>query len=411
MPKYKATLFTSRIWLMTTAIIVVVMLTCFHLAWGKTDDGVANLSVAELKEIVRRIDFHGLPPNGPKKSQLLAALLKLGDEETEINERVRALSLQQVYLDTEVGAASKIGLEKLGEKVFPVLDEMLESSDEETVGRACSSIYLLGPKARSFVPKLIKKIESTDELEVAFGLFALQNMQEYAKPALPEMDRLIIDSHFRQQMMIAKICVGMGRDAAPMAKKLAHVCENGIPSAATWCGIALGAIGPVEDVDTVKLLSEKIDSPRHVEKERALLALSLMGDEADDAREKVKNAMLDKQSRVRAQAAYAYFKITDDAELPTQTLVSLLDKRDHSTDALHFLSQMGPAAASAVPQIIPLLESPEVSKREGAIIALGGIGPKAVEAKSQLSRLVKDPDPMIREAVKVAIRSIEGPQE
>lgn len=400
--------FSHVIGLMVAAAVVAAMVTTFYLTSAqRLTDEVASLSVAELKEIVRSLDSQGLPANGPKKTRLLAALLQLGNEDTEIAQRVAALSLRQTHLQDEIGAAARVSLLKLGPKAFPTLQEMLESDDEMIVGRACSSIYLLGESASSFAPKLIEMVESGDPFQTAAGLLGLETMGTHALPALDAMDSIILDAHFMRQVSIAKICIGLERDAAPLAKKLAKVYEVGIPSAATWAGIALGAIGPVEDVDTVQLLAARIDHHRQVDRERALLGLALMGAEGIEASDNVKIAMEDPKSRVRPQAAYAYYKITDDGQLPAKILGSLLERPSQRSNALHFLSEMGPAGSPAIPKILPFLNSSEPHEREGAVIALGSFGNKAAEAKTKLLGLSSDPDPLIREAVRSAVASIE----
>ena len=401
--------FSHVIGLLVAAVIVAAMVATFYLTTPQhATDQVASLSVTELKEIVRSVDLKGVPPNGPKKSRLLAALLQLGNKDSEIEHRVEALSLQQTHLQTEVGAAARVSLQKLGPKAFPVLQEMLESKDPMTIGRACSSIHLLGESANSFAPKMIEMIESGDPFTMAAGLLGLEAMGAHALPALDVMDSIILDAHFLSQVSIAKICVGLGRDAAPMAKKLAKVYEVGIPSASTWAGLALGAIGPVEGVDTVKLLAARIDHHRQIDKERALLGLALMGFEGIEAKDKVKVAMEDPKSRVRPQAAYTYYKITDEGQLPAEVLSELLETPSLRSDALHFLSEMGPAGAPAIAKVLPFLDSTEVHEREGAVIALGSFGNKAAEAEAKLLTLSNDPDPLIREAVKSAVASIQG---
>ena len=400
--------FSYVIGLLVAAVVVGGMITTFYLTSAqRAVDLLGGLSVAELKEIVRSVDTEGMPANGPKKNRLLGAILALGNGDSEMKERVAALSLQQVHLQNELGAAAGVSLEKLGPKAFPALGEMLESDDQVTVGRACSSINLLGESAGCFAPKLIEMVESGDPFKVAAGLLALETLGMHALPALETMKEIIVDAPFLRQVSMAKICVGLGRDAAPMAEELAEVYEKGIPSAATWAGIALGAIGPVENVDTVGLLAERVDHPRQIDKERALIALAMMGVEGEDAKDKVRIAMEDPRSRVRPQAAYAYYKITEDGQLPSEVLGELLESRSIRGDALHFLSQIGPDAATALPKVVPFLDSEEVHEREGAVIALGSFGNKAASAKTKLLSLSNDPDPLIREAVKAAVASIE----
>ena len=39
-----------------------------------------------------------------------------------------------------------------------------------------------------------------------------------------------------------------------MADNLAKIYEEGVPSIRSWAGIALGAIGPIENFDTAQML-------------------------------------------------------------------------------------------------------------------------------------------------------------
>jgi len=195
--------FSHIIGLLVAAVVVSAMVTTFYLTSPqRATNQVASLSVAELKEIVRSLDGRGVPPNGPKKNRLLAALLQLGNGDSEIEQRVHALSLSQVHLQNEIGAAARVSLKKLGPKTFPTLQEMLESDDRRTVGRACSSIYLLGESASSFAPKLIQMVETGDRFRVAAGLLGLETMGTHSLQALEVMDSIILDAHFMNQVSI-----------------------------------------------------------------------------------------------------------------------------------------------------------------------------------------------------------------
>ena len=114
--------FSHIIGLLVAAVVVSAMVSTFYLTSAqRANDQLANLSVAELKEIVSTLDNRGVPPNGPKKNRLLAALLQLGNGDSEIEERVEALSLSQTHLHSEIGAAARVSLKKLGAKTFPAL--------------------------------------------------------------------------------------------------------------------------------------------------------------------------------------------------------------------------------------------------------------------------------------------------
>ena len=389
-------------------LILSFYLTSDAYAAQQTEDELSTMTAAELHEIVRPINLGGIPGDGPAKHRLLAALLKLGEESTDLQTRVDALSIGQEHVTNEFGAAAQISLMKLGDKTLPHLKEMLTGDNLERFSRACTSINLIGESAEPLVPTLLDLAASDDELTSSLAFFACENIGQLAEPLIPLMKDTLLDREFHGQIYICRVCVGLGRDAAPVAKSLEQLFIKGIPSSRSWAGIALGAIGPVEDVETVKLLSSRIDAFTQIDKERALLALAIMGAEADAAKDAVFETMMDKNSRVRPHAAYAYYKITDDGDTPAKVLASLLKNRDQRSPALLQLSKMGAAGAVAIPEVELLLKSPEISVREAAVETLGSFGPKAARSRNKVNQLSTDPDPLLRQAVRESLDAIDG---
>lgn len=71
------------------------------------------------------------------------------------------------------------------------------------------------------------------------------------------------------------------------------------------------------------------------------------------------------------------------------------------------LAGIGSASAPAVPELAPLLSSPDAWVRNTAAQALGTIGAAAAPALPKLAALGKDSDPDVAEAAREAVRRIQ----
>ena len=229
-----------------------------------------------------------------------------------------------------------------------------------------------------------------------------------AVTAVESLKEVIHALDFNAQIMVCKAVVGIGRDAAPLADHLAQIFEQGIPSSRSWAGIALGAIGPIENFDTAKMLGSRIDAAVHVEKVSALQGLALMGDEATSQIDLIKAAMDQPESRIRPEAAYAYYRVTGQTEAAVQTLVQLLSSKNQREVALDQLKRMGAAAKMAIPAVSDLLSHEHVGVREQAVLVLGSMGSAAAEKIDAIQKLESDPDPLLRQAVQESIAAIKN---
>lgn len=71
------------------------------------------------------------------------------------------------------------------------------------------------------------------------------------------------------------------------------------------------------------------------------------------------------------------------------------------------ISDMGPAAAAAVPHLRTMLQSPDAESRGTACSALGAIGFPARDSLSDLQRALNDSSPQVRQAARDAITRID----
>ena len=396
-------------------IIASTIVGCLILVFYITSDtyaaqAIKKKPVGELIEIVSRLKSPG-SPRGEEQNRVIGAVLQLGEGEDELEQRINSLAIAGNRSDSEFETAAQIAIKKLGPVTHKPLMAMLDSGDQATIGKAVILIRLLGEDAAEFVPKLIEMVESGDPVVTRFGVFGLQDMGKSAIPAVDALNDVILSLDFNAQIMVCKAVVGMGRDAAPMADNLAKIFEEGIVSPRSWAGIALGAIGPIANFDTAKMLGSRVNVFGHVEKIRALEALAIMGDEAESQADVIKAVMLDPKGRVRPQASYAYYCVTGETEDAIATMSQMLTKINYKSDTLIYLRKMGPDAKGAIPQIRKLLTDESVAIREQAVLAIGNMGSVAINEIHSIGRLASDPDPLLRQAVEESVAAIRKDYE
>ena len=404
-------------------MIAAVVVVCLILVFYFTSDSLAaqrlktqsaaqqaeleTKSVGELAEIIRPLSQGRRPRQGAPQNRVLAAVLQLGKGDNDLDERIQSIAIAGNATDTEYESAAQIAIRELGAVSHERFKAMLASEQPQQVSEAVICIKMLGEEAAVFVPQLIEMVESGDPTKTRHGVFGLQNMGPSATPAVEALNEVVLSLDFNAQIMVCKAVVGIGRDAAPMADNLAQIFEKGNPSARSWAGIALGAIGPIENFDTAQMLGSRLTAITHVEKTRALEALSLMGTEAESQQELIKAAMTAPKGRIRPQAAYAYYCVTNETETPVKTLVEMLSSRHYSSEALRRLRLMGANARAAIPDVRRLLRHESAPIRESAALVLGNMGAVAQAEIVAIKNLASDSDPLVRQAAEEAVAAIE----
>jgi len=106
----------------------------------------------------------------------------------------------------------------------------------------------------------------------------------------------------------------------------------------------------------------------------------------------------------------AFEKLLEIGEPAVPTLLELLgsDNPSISGDALNALTQLGPRARSAVPELVRMLQSDRQNRGQAAWV-LGRIGPDAASAVPALTAALRDPDHARRESAAQALGQIGGP--
>ena len=293
------------------------------------------------------------------------------------------------------------------------LGPYFEKEGFTSFGKACETIKVVGADARIWLPQLMKELAKDDR---NFKLAALHAMRALdgkdLLPALDETIKALDHKDFNVQLSACRVIEKIGPEAKKAGPRLVKLLEEGIASARSWAGVALGAIGPHEDYDVVKLLEERLDRFYLVDRERALIGLAHLGDKAKSVVPKIETLMEQRSKSVQHVASRTHWKVTGDPAKAIERLTTLIPTMEFGAESMDILGEMGPDAKAAVPVIIKQLESEEFPAREAAVYALASMGSVAKSAIEPLKRLAKtERDHLIRAATEMAIEKINGEQE
>lgn len=341
------------------------------------------------------------------KNVRVEALIELGKSKGDFDQVVPAVVGQLGDIEPIVTVAASHTMVDLGDKVVPHIKPFLESEDYKTYALGCIACRVIGEPCAVYLPILQERIKSGDERIQGRSIDAMSNFGQAALPALDEIIAGLDARVFMTQVVSCKAIVSLGRDAKPAGPRLVKLAEEGNASARSWATVALGAIGPVEEYDVVEILDGKLDEFLLLDKQRALKGLALIGPPAKAALPNIEMLMKDASKSCPHNAAFTYWKVSGDPDLPVSVMVDLLDNIDFQTETIELLGDMGPAAEKSVPALIDMLGSSEDHIREGAALSLGAMGPAAKAALPALRKMNKDPDLLIRSAAKRSITDIE----
>ena len=339
------------------------------------------------------------------------AVMALGSSKDDLERRVRLLARATSINSAEYNTAARIGLQNLGAPAIEVLRTMMESGDFDGETRwACGAAKALGPVADPLMPELLKMLASGNPQARTAAIFPLQTLSpSEGVKAMEYIMEALDNDNFNVQCAACRAIERIGPEASEAVPQLVRLNQEGNTSTKSWAAVALGAIGPVQEVDTVDILVNNLDRFTHTEKERALIGLANMGRAAEHVVDRAREIMNASDKRSSVTAAWTVYRLTEVPDEPVTVLRSLLEDRSYRMDAAAMLGNFGADAAPATDDLINLLNHHDESVRENAIISLGQIGPDAAKAVEHIKRLESDTDALIRQAAAEAIERIENP--
>lgn len=337
------------------------------------------------------------------------ALLRLTDGRFTLDQMVPVLARATVDRDELVRAAGEVGIQRVGKKAVPALQDMVGEGFHLNLDFAavCGAAKVLGTDAVDLFPELQKALASDDAPVQKMALFAMQNLGDENTQAMDRMIELMSSKDMNVRIAVCRVLEQLGPKAAPAIDQLVELYKNGVISDRSWATVVLGAIGESDQHDILEILTEQLDAFTQVEKQRAMIGLGHLGSKAKPALQKVTELMKDPSKNCQAQAAVTIWQITGDPEICLNVLKALLPSIDYKFTVLEHVANLGPVAGPLAEVVAKELDAEDVGIRELAVVALGKIGPDAKATIPQLKKLLSDDDALLRQAVTDAIKAIE----
>jgi HEAT repeat protein len=364
---------------------------------------------------------------GPGAAPAPAALKSLLSDK---NQEIRVLVARAIW-----------SIDQQADDVIPVFVSALEHGDEGARYDAAERLKDMGPWAAPAVPALIRALkdaEGTNRCAVAEALGEIGREAAQAAPALVSALQHDEDDEVRSYAVES-----LGKIADPttipaLIDAVASDDENvrfpaiealerfGLAAKAAVASLmqaarddesngcfAAKALGSIDaDGVSTPLLIELLGSEDSRMRQFAAFGLRRLGGKAGAAQQALHDRLTDGDPSVRVAVAEAYWAVSGKQDEAVQVLQSIIhaptDGRVRMM-AAGALSELGPAAKAAVPDLIPCLKDDNRYVVASSAKALGRIGPGAAFAVPALTaRLAECDDHYTRVSIARALWRISG---
>lgn len=230
----------------------------------------------------------------------------------------------------------------------------------------------------------------------------LANRGAEAVEAIPELDKALGDPDPGLRQRAAEALGAIGPPAKQSAGLLVGRLKDENALVRAHAAHALGSIGAVNDA-VVPELARTLGDADPIVRRAAIRALQKIRPGADVIVPLVTKLLEDNEPSVVLHALQSLSEIGDRA-MPL--IISALGKPKSCYWACVILSEMGPAAKSAVPALSRVLQDKDPEDRMQALIALGEIGPDAATAVSAITAALNDKEDSVAYAAAFALGKI-----
>jgi HEAT repeat protein len=224
----------------------------------------------------------------------------------------------------------------------------------------------------------IAEIGRDSEIRYAAGLaIAGIGREPQAGPAIPALIEALRDGRVevRQGAALALRLTGStGKPAVPMLKEKTHDPEPNVRVAAA---LALVAVDRLDSVEAVAPLAEALDGKARTNSLEIVEALIQIGPLAKPAIPALKTWFSSPNPRMKARSAEAVARIDPEQVGPAIVVLLEMISRKQGRDrdsAVSSLIRVGPAAKSAVPRLVEILQDPRTASA-GPALAILAIDP------------------------------------
>jgi len=304
-----------------------------------------------------------------------------------------------------------------GKPALAILLTALRDRDSSVKNAAISSLARIGPSAGPAVPILLGMLTEGSGMGAREAVKALGQMAFAAEQIIPALIRAwnsqaFLASHIQNSLLrlgrpavmpvlarmkkpdpdAAKLLARYGPLARPAVPELARLLTHSNAGLAKMAAEVLGQLGPIAAAAAPQLASaaaQRQTQQQGHERLRvrwaAIEALGRIGPAAAGTITELAALAARKDDRVATHALLVLGRLGPGS---VPTLIKLLEgtNENQTIRACQALAKLGPAAAPAVPLLIRGLK---LRWRSAAVTALGHIGPKAAPAVALLARRAK----------------------
>jgi HEAT repeat protein/beta-lactamase regulating signal transducer with metallopeptidase domain len=278
------------------------------------------------------------------------------------------------------------------------LAQLMKNNDKDTASEAVSALTMLGPISKPLVPDLIEALGHSVVAKRHIA-FALAQIGKDARPAVPELTKMLHDTDLETQAdaIYALSEIG-GPDIAPAVPLLIEALRTDDTSNAVMASrvrytaaTALGNIGPDARAAIPDLVVALGDEEEFLRANSAEAIGNI--DPADlQAVPALIKAMKDKSGRVRVAAAETLLRI---GPVNKEVILAFIEAADDNWKGViiateTFFTYLGPQHSYVIPDLIEMLKGPNERAQRLAITALGNMSEAAVPAVPYIVESVKN---------------------
>jgi|GEM_PF-4767437 len=275
----------------------------------------------------------------------------------------------------------------------------------------CGAIAGLGEAAKSTAPTFIEILRTGPENRHWATMVTLSQLGDASVAAIPDFIRNLDHREFNFQVVACRALAKHGKLSAAAAPKLVKLMEknkDNMLSTRTHAAMCLGAIGPIEGIDSVKLLKNMIQEANAFSQERGLIGLGRLGDHAKDATEFVESLLDKKGFSQKPEAARTLWQITGKAERPLEELMKRIKNPTYDTRVHAILKEMGSAALPVADKLAEDLNNEDQSQRQIVLEIFGSMGPTAKDYVDAIEESAKDASPDTRAVLEKTLTKMRG---
>lgn len=364
---------------------------------------------------------------GPAAAPAIPAMLRVLPEATDSHPVSRALA-------------------EIGEPALHALLAELRSPEGVRRRRAARALVAFGASAAPGLPRLVEALRGRDawgpgeraemEIQSAVELDLERVLRGIGPPAIAALLPTLRDRDARMRRTGAGVLGSIGRESrcfsTAVVDALRIAADDEDPNvrdaavgALAWAGAAAVPAARVlarrladaseqtragaaeglrrtgdQTPEVVAALIAALDDRAWTVRAEVVLALGALPRAGPDVIHAIRKRLADPEPVIRVRAAAALWATASDSEVAIRVARDALtlpapestpasgDPLRTLVEAAHLLAMIGPAAESAVPDLVAVLGHPVTTARDAAIAALGDLGPSARDAVPALEALL-----------------------